>query len=128
MTRSAGIALAAALLASPTLAQTAGQPAAAPDLSSGRRHFEQSCGVCHTRPLITSGRYGPVISRESLNGDADVLAEVISNGVPQRMPGFKYHMTPSEIRSVVAYIKTLDPPAPDPKPTARASGERRDDN
>ena len=125
MMRAAGIILLTCGAVSAAHAQSAGKP----DLASGKKRFEQSCGVCHTKPLITSGRFGPALSKESLGGQADVMAEVISNGVPLRMPGFKYHLNPNEIRSVVAYIQTLDPPPPEAaKPTARTSGERRDDN
>ncbi len=127
MTRFAGIFLFAALAAPPVLAQSAGGTAAAPDLATGRQLYEQSCGVCHTKPLINSGRFGPALSRESLGGQADVMAQVISEGVP-RMPGFKHHFSQGQIRSIVAYVQTLAPPPPDAPPTARTSGERRDDN
>ena len=43
------------------------------------------------------------------------------------MPGFKHQYSATQIRSIVAYIQTLDPPPPEPKPTARATGERRDE-
>ena len=129
MTRSAGAFLFASLWALPVLAQNAGGPAAKPDLAAGRELYEQSCGVCHTKPLITSGRFGPALSKENLGGQADVMAEVISNGIPQRMPGFKHQYNQTQIRAIVAYLQTLDPPPPDTKPpTARATGERRDDN
>ena len=128
MTRMTGVFLFASLLALPALAQNAGGPASKPDLAAGRQLYEQSCGVCHTRPLVTSGRFGPALSKENLGGQADVMAEVISNGVPQRMPGFKPQFNTTQIRSIVAYIQTLDPPPLDPKPTARATGERREDN
>jgi mono/diheme cytochrome c family protein len=129
MTRSTGVFLFASLLALPALAQNAGGPAAKPDLVAGRQLYEQSCGVCHTKPLITSGRFGPALSKENLGGQADVMAEVISNGIPQRMPGFKHQYNATQIRAIVAYVQTLDPPPPDAaKPTARATGERRDDN
>ena len=129
MTRKTGIFLFASFLALPALAQNAGGPAAKPDLAVGRQLYEQSCGVCHTKPLITSGRFGPALSKENLGGQADVMAEVISNGIPQRMPGFKHNYNPTQIRAIVAYVQTLDPPPPEAKPpTARATGERRDDN
>ena len=44
--------LGAVSAASGALAQSSG---AKPDLTAGRQHFEQSCGVCHTKVLITSG-------------------------------------------------------------------------
>jgi mono/diheme cytochrome c family protein len=130
MIRSAGIVLFTVGAASAALAQGAAKPdLTKPDLTMGRQHFEQSCGVCHTKPLITSGRFGPALSKESLGGQADVMAEVIGNGVPLRMPGFKHQLNKDQILAVVAYIQTLDPPPPDAaKPTARTSGERRDDN
>lgn len=129
MTRSAGLFLFASLWALPVLAQNAGGPAGKPDLAAGRELYEQSCGVCHTKPLITSGRFGPALSKENLGGQADVMAEVISNGIPQRMPGFKHQFNATQIRAIVAYVQTLDPPPSDAaKPTARATGERRNDN
>ena len=124
MTRTTGVFLFASLLALPAFAQNAAKP----DLAAGRQLYEQSCGVCHTKPLITSGRFGPALSKENLGGQADVMAEVISNGVPQRMPGFKHQYNATQIRAIVAYVQTLDAPPPDAKPTARATGERRDDN
>ncbi len=125
MIRIAGVILLAVGTASAAFAQGAGTP----DLVAGRQNFEQSCGVCHTKPLVTSGRFGPALSKASLGGQADVMAEVIGNGIPLRMPGFKHHLSQEQIRAVFAYIQTLDPPPPDAaKPTARTSGERRDDN
>lgn len=125
MIRKAGIILLAVGAANAAFAQGAGKP----DLVSGRQNFEQSCGVCHTKPLITSGRFGPALSKASLGGQADVMAEVIGTGIPLRMPGFNYHLSQEQIRAVVAYIQTLDPPPPETaKPTARTSGERRDAN
>ena len=74
----------------------------------GRRLFEQSCGVCHTRPTLVSGMYGPELSRESAGGREDVLRDVISNGTP-RMPGFKITYNPDQIAAIAAYLKTMPP-------------------
>jgi mono/diheme cytochrome c family protein len=74
----------------------------------GRRLFEQSCGICHTKPTLASGLYGPVLSRETLGGRTEVIREVISNGTP-RMPGFKYNFGPDETDAIVAYLQTLAP-------------------
>jgi mono/diheme cytochrome c family protein len=84
----------------------------------GRRIFEQSCGVCHTRPTLTSGLYGPELSRETAGGNEEVVRGVISNGTP-RMPGFKITYSPDQIAAVAAYIKTMPPgtqDAPTPPP------------
>jgi mono/diheme cytochrome c family protein len=81
----------------------------------GRRLFEQSCAVCHTRPTLTAGTYGPELSKESSAGREEVIREDISNGT-QRMPGFKYNFTPAQIDAIVAYLKTvpMSPPQPEP--------------
>ena len=73
----------------------------------GRRLFEQSCGVCHTRPTLVSGMYGPELSSFNLGGRDD-LCTFISNGTA-RMPGFKYTYDPEQIAAIAAYIKTLPP-------------------
>ena len=53
-------------------------------------------------------QFGPVLSRESLNGRPELVREVIANGTP-RMPGFKHHFAPSEIDAIAAYLQTLPP-------------------
>lgn len=80
---------------------------------TGMRLFNQHCRVCHTKPLLTSGQYGPVLSKNSLGGDAVGLHDFIANGTP-RMPGFKYDFAPAQIDAIVAYLKTM------PAPTASA--------
>jgi mono/diheme cytochrome c family protein len=83
----------------------------------GRRLFEQSCGVCHTRPTLVSGMYGPELSRESAGGQAEVMQAVITDGTP-RMPGFKYTYNADQIAAIAAYLKTM-PPGTQNIPTAR---------
>jgi mono/diheme cytochrome c family protein len=46
----------------------------------------------------------------SMNGNDEALRKQIAEGSP-RMPGFKYHFKPAEIDALVAYLKTLPPPA-----------------
>src|SRR5712671_5881982 len=91
---------------------------AAPDASftdaqrEGLRLFSQSCGVCHTLVQQRTKQYAPVLSRETLGGDEELIREYISNGTP-RMPGFRYNFEPAQIGSIVQYIKTIPtPPAP----------------
>jgi len=84
----------------------------------GRRLFEQSCGVCHTRPTLVSDMYGPELSSLSLGGQEELLRNFISNGTA-RMPGFKYTYSPEQIAAIAAYVKTL-PPGNQDLPTARA--------
>jgi mono/diheme cytochrome c family protein len=91
-------------------AQTATAPALSERELLGMMLFNQSCRVCHTKPQATSpAQYGPVLSKNSLGGQEDVMRELISNGTP-RMPGFKYSFEPAQVDAIVAYLKTV--PAP----------------
>jgi mono/diheme cytochrome c family protein len=76
----------------------------------GMRLYNQSCRVCHTKPQLASQQYAPALSRISLGGKEDAMRAFIANGSP-KMPGFKYHFTPAEINAIVAYLKTVAPPA-----------------
>ena len=96
--------LAFALLACPALAA-----AQEPQLL-GMRLYNQSCRVCHTTPQPTSPQYAPVLSRISLNGSDEALRTTIAEG-SAKMPGFKYQLKPAEIEAIVAYLKTVPPPA-----------------
>ena len=87
----------------------------------GMRLYNQSCVVCHAKPQITSGQYGPTLSKDSAGGRDDVMRDVISNGTP-RMPGFKHQLEPSQIGAIVAYLKTV--PTPPPPPAAPAPAGR----
>jgi len=72
----------------------------------GMRLYNQSCVVCHEKPQITSGQYGPALSRDSAGGREDDMRQVIMNGTP-RMPGFKYQFEPRLIDAIVAYLKMV---------------------
>ena len=72
----------------------------------GWRLYETSCGVCHTRPTLTAGLYGPEINRETAGGREDAVRLIIANGT-QRMPGFKYTYNSDQIAAIAAYVKTL---------------------
>jgi mono/diheme cytochrome c family protein len=118
MMRRVGIALCLLTLSQAAFAQPADSGAALNDTQKmGQRLFYQSCVVCHTKPQITSGQYGPVLSKDSLNGQEDVMREFISNGTT-RMPGFRFQFEPTQINAIVAYLKTVPAPTP-PAPTAR---------
>ena len=89
-----------------------------PQQQLGRRLFEQSCGVCHTRPTLISGMFGPELSKDSTGGKEEYMREIISNG-SARMPAFKYTYSPDQIAAIAAYLKTL-PRGTQDIPTARA--------
>jgi len=106
-----GVLAAALVVASATGVFAQGAPDASLNDTQreGLRLFSQSCGVCHTLVQQRTRQYGPALSRETLGGDEDLIREYISNGTP-RMPGFRYYFEPTQISSIVQYIKTVAPP------------------
>jgi len=107
-----GVLAAAFVVASTSGALAQGADASFSDAQrEGLRLFSQSCGVCHTVVQQRTRQYGPVLSRETLGGDEELIREYISNGTP-RMPGFRYYFEPAQIGSIVQYIKTITPPTP----------------
>ena len=91
----------------------------------GERLFGQSCVVCHTKPQITSGQYGPALSQVTLNGNGDAMRDVISNGTPH-MPGFKIQYQPTQIDAIVAYLKTIPVPVTSERPTGKGGNATGD--
>ncbi len=116
-------ALFTSLLALPVVFGALNTAAAQDQKNLGMRLFNQSCRVCHTKPQLVSPQYGPVLSKATLDGKADLIREAISNGTP-RMPGFKYDFKPAEIDAIIAYIRTV--PAPAVTPRAGKGGNSRE--
>jgi len=81
-------------------------------VSAGRRLFQQNCSVCHTQPTLTNPMFGPVLYRDIVNGNEEVMRNCIARG-SAKMPGFRYSLKPSDIDAIVQYLKTV------PKPAAR---------
>jgi len=116
------------------VASAGGAFAQAPDASFtdaqklGLRLFSQSCGVCHMQVQQRARQYGPVLSRETLGGDEELIREYISNGTP-RMPGFRFNFEPEQIAAIAQYLKTVPPraaPAGNAAPASRAPGQNDD--
>ena len=74
----------------------------------GRQLVDQHCGVCHTRPTLVSGMYGPELSRETASGNQEVVRGVVADGTP-RMPGFKYMFNAEQIAAIASYLSVLPP-------------------
>ena len=74
----------------------------------GRRLVDQHCGVCHTRPTLVSGMYGPELSRDTAGGRQEVVREIVASGTP-RMPGFKYMFNADQIAAIASYLSVLPP-------------------
>jgi mono/diheme cytochrome c family protein len=72
----------------------------------GWRLFETSCGVCHTRPTLIAGLYGPELNKETAGGNEEVMRGLITNGTP-RMPAFKHYLDRTEIDAIIAYLKAV---------------------
>jgi mono/diheme cytochrome c family protein len=99
-------------LSSSALAQQAPDPSSLNDTEKlGQRLFYQSCGICHTKPQITSAQFGPVLSKDAAGGDPAIMRQYIENGTP-RMPGFKNQFDEMQIGAIVAYLQKVPPPAP----------------
>jgi streptogramin lyase/cytochrome c5 len=77
----------------------------------GRAVFEQRCAVCHTRSgLPIKKPWGPVLSKDVVEGNEEFVRETILHGRPGSMPGFQYGLDRKEVDAVVEYLRTL--PAP----------------
>lgn len=103
---SSGLA-ASALRAGPQTTQDS--PAANPaaeDLQ-GKQVFETRCSTCHG--LDGGGAMGPNIQGIPFRLGADVVANIIKNGLSGGMPAFAGQMSDAEIQQVVAYLLSLTP-------------------
>ena len=75
----------------------------------GKRLFAQHCGVCHTKPTITSKQFGPVLYKATVDGKEVAAREFIKAGT-SRMPGFRHFFSDAQIDSIVQFLKTLPEP------------------
>src|SRR6266852_1718639 len=85
----------------------------------GRQGFAQSCGICHLQPSLGVKSYGPMLNKATAAGNDEVMRAFIVNGT-DRMPAFKYYLKPAEIDAIIAYVKTVPAPAPDPQKQGEA--------
>jgi len=99
-------------------AQTASAQSLTPQQMHGRQILTQNCNVCHLPQNPGSATYGPRLSKTSVNGDDNLMKEVIQNGLV-KMPGWKYTLKDSDISDIIAYVRTLPEPPP---PTSKGGG------
>jgi mono/diheme cytochrome c family protein len=78
-------------------------------VASGHLLFVQSCSVCHLRPSPTAERYGPALSKETVDGREADVRDLIRDG-SERMPGFAVDLAPAQIDAIVQYLATVPPP------------------
>jgi putative heme-binding domain-containing protein len=102
-------------------AQTPIEPAA--DTSLGQRLFESQCAVCHGQ--TGDGGRGPNLHRPKLNRAPDdaALRKAIADGIPPEMPG-AWQLSPREVASVAAFVKTLGSVPSEPVPGDPGRGEQ----
>jgi mono/diheme cytochrome c family protein len=84
----------------------------------GRQILTQNCNICHLPQNPGSVTYGPRLSKSSVNGDDNLMRDVIMNGLV-KMPGWKYALSATDIGDVIAYVRTLPEPPP---PTSKGGG------
>jgi cytochrome c oxidase cbb3-type subunit III len=93
------------------------------DLALGQKRFESQCAVCHGQ--TGNGGRGPNLHHPKLNRAPDdaALQKVISDGIPPEMPG-AWQLSPREVVSVAAYVRTLGSVPLEPLPGDAVRGER----
>jgi mono/diheme cytochrome c family protein len=94
-------------------------PALTPVQAQGAKVFKQRCGLCHLlyivgtvngQTAVMKGKMiGPMLSKNMITGAEDAVRQQIMNG-GERMPGFQYALTPTQITSIIEYLKTVDRP------------------
>jgi cytochrome c oxidase cbb3-type subunit 3 len=109
--------LTAFALAAHAMAQVSSEP----DLASGQKVFTSQCALCHG--VSGGGGRGPSLIRAKLNHADDALRGVIETGIPPEMPG-AWQLSPREVASVVAYVKSLGTIAAEPLAGDAARGAR----
>src|SRR5258706_7353797 len=72
----------------------------------GRQVFAQSCGICHLQPSLGVKTYGPMLNKAAAAGSDEVMRAFIVNGT-DRMPALKHYLTPADVASIIAYIRTV---------------------
>lgn len=85
----------------------------------GQRLFTQSCAVCHLKPNLNAGLYGPALYKDLIAGQESATSALIANGT-DHMPGFRYQFEPRQIDAIVEYLKTVPEPAQAGVPTPAA--------
>lgn len=76
----------------------------------GHRLFTQSCAICHLKPNMFANRYGPALDHDTVAGKEEAIRGFIETGT-ERMPGFRFGLSPAAIDEIIAYLETV-PPAP----------------
>jgi mono/diheme cytochrome c family protein len=74
--------------------------------ATGQRLFLTSCGLCHANPDLVNKAPGPILSKSTLNGNAEDIAAFIKTGT-NTMPSFSVTYSDAEIAAIAKYITTI---------------------
>ena len=107
----------------PYIASAQTNPQLTPAQARGRMIITQNCNICHLPQNPGSQTYGPLLNKESTNGDDNLMKQVIQTGLV-KMPGWRYALNDGQINDVIAYIRTLPVVAP-PPPAAKGKGAEK---
>jgi mono/diheme cytochrome c family protein len=105
----------------PYIASAQTNPQLTPAQARGRIILTQNCNICHLPQNPGSQTYGPLLNKDSANGDDNLMKQVIQTGLV-KMPGWRYTLNDTQINDVIAYIRTLPVVAP-PPPPAKGAGK-----
>ena len=105
----------------PYIASAQTNPQLTPAQARGRIILTQNCNICHLPQNPGSQTYGPLLNKDSTNGDDNLMKQVIQTGLV-KMPGWRYTLNDGQINDVIAYIRTLPVVAP-PPPAAKGKGK-----
>ena len=94
-------------------AERARKTSEAADATKGKQIYGQKCEICHYS-ASTEKKIGPGLAglmrretfRNRMKADDENLRRVIERG-GKNMPGFRSSLKPSQIRDLIAYVKTL---------------------
>jgi putative heme-binding domain-containing protein len=114
----------ASLILALLLAASLARAADTPDVEAGRKLFQGMCVTCHG--FEGKGGDAPSLTRARLDHAPDdaALRALIADGLPARgMPRVR-RMTDTELRQLVAYVRSLGrlPPAPTTANAGRGAG------
>ncbi|MEZ6318927.1 MAG: cytochrome c [Phycisphaerales bacterium] len=113
-----------ALLALPACSDSGSGHASARAVRHGALRFSQTCKTCHgpdAKGLPNLGKDLTISEFFRTNSDEDLLAfvkagRVVENGTSMPPRGGYTDLTDNDIRDIIAYLRTLEQPAPTPTP------------
>jgi mono/diheme cytochrome c family protein len=82
---------------------TAGEPRAPGETVLGSQVFRLACAGCHG--TSAEGKIGPRLV--GIDHYAAEIEEIVTHGLPPKMPAFGNQLAPAEVQAVADYIRSL---------------------